>query len=181
MKSRLSALAVAGAILLPLVPQAAHAGFVGNNLLIEWHFSSLGSVIASENNVVGAGVEFAERFGGSNIDVADSTIRFFGADATSYSPASFNGFVFTDVNGTIDDIIGVSISGQSGYTTFDAADISFTANSIAVNFQNVGDIGGDSEVTLTVRFANQAVPEPIGIALLGLGLAGLAVTRRRRA
>lgn len=158
----------------------AQADFIGNNLTIEWHFSSLGSIIASETGVVGAGIEFVERLGGSNVDVGSTTIDFFGANSQSYSAGAFNGFVFTDSSDSIADFLGISITGQTGYTGFDLADINVTANRIEVNFASVGSINGpDNSVQLTVRFA--AVPEPGTLALLGIGLFGMGLARRRKA
>jgi PEP-CTERM motif len=171
-----------------LAAQPVQAGFLGNTLLIEWYFPDLGTVIATENPVVGGGIEFVGRFGGPDIDVADTTIQFTGAVSGSFSPASFNGFVFTDSLNSIDDILGVSIQSQTGYTDFDAADISFTANSISVNFQGATSIDGadGNQVTLSVRFADGnggnggQVPEPATLALLSIGIAGLAFMRRRK-
>lgn len=50
---------------------------------------------------------------------------------------------------------------------------------VSWNFINVDD--GGEEITITGRFTGQTVPEPGVLALLGLGLLGLAVTRRRKA
>ena len=161
-----------------LSPMAANADFIGETLTIEWHFSTLGSIIATETGVVGGGIEFVERLGGSNVDVGSTTIDFFGADATSYATGAFNGFVFTDALNAMADFVGISISSQTGYTGFDLLDINVTADRIEVNFAGVGSIDLANQVQLTVQFAS--VPEPGTLALFGIGLLGMGLARRRK-
>ncbi len=183
MRKLLSAAIVATtALVLPTLPNVAHGAFIGNDLLIEWHWSSLGSIYATETNTVDGGIEFTERADGPNIDIGSSTIDFFGADGGVFVPASFNGFVFTDISNTIVDFLGVSISSQTGYSGFDLSDVNVTANRIEVNFADVGPITDPNQVQLTVRFGDEgAVSEPATLALVGLGLAGLGYHRKRKA
>jgi hypothetical protein len=97
-----------------------------------------------------------------------------------WSPASFNGWVLTDI--TQDPgITGVTIGSQSNFLLA-ASMISFTSNSITVNWQGL-DFGvndAPSTVTLDVSFA-APVPIPAALPLFagGLGLLGWMARRKR--
>jgi len=87
-----------------------------------------------------------------------------------------NGFRITDVNGTIDDFVGVSINPATNMAGLDASRISFDADNIWVNWQSLS-FDPNTIVSLDIT----AVPEPATAMILGLGLAGLTARRRRRA
>jgi hypothetical protein len=164
---------------------AAHAGFLGQAVEARAFFPALppgnstngGPVTA----VVGAGVEFANGaftpFFGPSFDFSDTSIAIV-QTATGHQSAAFNGWQFFDVNGTIDDITGVSIAGDSsGFFSADPGRITFDANHIWINFQGLS-FGQVAEIGLNVTFGN-AVPEPGSAALAGLALLAAAGLRRR--
>ena len=110
-------LAVGVAILLP---GTASAGFIGNTIGAEPRYPDIGTVFCCTTNaLVGAGIEypfgsFAPQYAGLGQiqwDLNDASLTNTYNNAANYSPASFNGWHFFDVFGTIDAITGVSING----------------------------------------------------------------------
>lgn len=160
----------AGAIVL-FAGSSANATLVGDSVTFEF---GLGG---SDGNgpvsgVVGAGVEF---------DFVVFTVDF---DATSIliemginvNGAAAIDWLFTDldlIGGGIENAILTVLDGPAG-----AFSISHTADSITVSnlaFNETFGPGPFFRIDIV-----QAVPEPATLAILGSGLAGLALLRRRR-
>jgi hypothetical protein len=136
--------------------------------------------------LVGPGVEFTypgtDSFGQTvtfdfNEDGLLTITHVFFADF-SYGP-SFD-VTFSDVNGTIQDIIGVSLIGVSGVSGFDSSDLTTTADSVSLRIGSSTWEGPTSSATLQLSFAATQVSEPPMLAILAFGLAGLAYAKRRR-
>ncbi len=147
--------------------QAAQAGFLGNNLEAQLLQSLVGqfSVPVSPGEKIDIGAT------GVTVDVGDTTI-----DIIVPADVGAVDLTFSDVDAVIDDIVGVTYTGP--------ADISF-----GPDFLTIEDLPGGSEAHLDVSFApaaqarvaTQSVPEPAVVALMALGLLGMAWVRRRGA
>uniref|UniRef100_C6DYB4 Ice-binding protein C-terminal domain-containing protein n=1 Tax=Geobacter sp. (strain M21) TaxID=443144 RepID=C6DYB4_GEOSM len=159
---------------------SAHATLLdGKTVSGEYLFSTMNSVYQNFGNVtVGSGVEF---FNLGNIpvtlDISDTQlINRFGL-ATSWNAAPFNGYHISDVNNTIADFTSVSIDPSTNMAGLDLSRVTFDANNIWVNWNGLS-FNNNTLVVLDVDGA-APVPEPSTIFLLGAGLAGLGIVRRR--
>ncbi len=169
-----------GTLVLSSIPALAQAGWLGQPVTADWYVPDTFTIIESHNLVVGPGVElpFGSISNGPSvaIDLSDTQIEFtFNAHAI-WSPATFNGWVFTDAP-AVPNIVGVSLGPMSpGISGLTPAALSFTANSVSGNFVGVAAAGPGDFYTINIQFA----PEPSTLALAGAGLAALAVLGRRR-
>jgi hypothetical protein len=174
------------ALLFIMSISVANAGFIGNSLDADYRYTNGSTVYLDPwgHKVVKDGKEEwpSNPF---SIDADDSSITLSGSSPIGPSSfiGSFNGWIFTDVFESIDDITGVTIDSTTSLEGFGSSNISFTQNSVSLNF--AGITYSDLFVKVNVDFgsarsARSAVPEPSIIALFGLGLAGLGLAHRRR-
>ena len=181
---------VAGAYLAVMLAHvSAQAGFIGHTIEATAYFPTLPApnepdpIIAGPvSAVVGPGPEFLTvQLPFQTIDFADTSIsiRTF---RVLHLPATFNGYRFFDVLGTIDSIVGVSIlADDTGFFSADPSRIFFDADNIFVNFESLDhrDLSNPSTV-LGVTFATATIPEPASVALFAVSLAVLGLAWRRK-
>lgn len=168
-------MAMIGAALLLAGP--VQAGFSGHTLDADYLAPNSTIVFDSmSNQVVGAGVEWANiPIVAFSVDASDTAIRFFRTGSLSFSPSPFNGLRFIDADGSIDDIVGVTLGANS---LSGAPVITFDANTIYVNFAGLTTPAPFTTI-INIEFATP-VPEPGTYAMLGLGLGLLGFMSRRR-
>lgn len=162
------------------------ADFDGATIGGEWYAPDLGSLVDEFEAVVDPGIpEYFYKlpghpFDGYFINFAGSSVLFgfSTADFESYAwnEEEFNGWIFTDVCGSLEDFQSVSLGATSGTANFANIDIGvLNGDQFYVNFGTLGEdqllYNGDY-VSFDVTF----VPAPMGaLVFLGLGVA-----RRRR-
>jgi hypothetical protein len=133
---------------------------------------------------VGAGVE-------SVVDVEGVTFISVDFAATSltltldtiltnptWNATAFNGLLF-DATGA-HGIVSASVDASTTMAGFDASRVVLNADEIGINWNGLSYVDG-TVVTITFAFAQVPVPEPASLAVLGIGLLGLAAARRRLA
>lgn len=183
--------ALAAAALMASAPGVSAVTLDGSTIRATANFPELGAGSTTNagpiDAVVGAGIEFTDGqflpFFGPSFDFAGTTLTITHA-ATGHTPGSFNGYIFNDLLDMLGDFTGFTVlSDTTGLFSGDPGRISFDAQNLYVNFQGLG-FGGYAEPTIVlgIDMARIApVPLPASLPLLGLGLAGLALLRRRRA
>ncbi|HZZ31755.1 MAG TPA: PEPxxWA-CTERM sorting domain-containing protein [Phenylobacterium sp.] len=95
---------------------------------------------------------------------------------TFFGSADFSGVVITDLSHS--NIIGVSIDAASNLVGFDLSRVSFTGDSVSLNFEGLAT-GANTRAIVDIQTAG--VPEPTTWAMMisGFGLVGVAARRRR--
>ena len=162
----------------------AVASFDGQNVQGDYFFPNLATTVNSPvSAIVGPGIEFNDFPSAdqrTDVDISANNILItFISGPSSWTTADFNGPVFSDPDGTIPAITGVSINPATTMVGLDLSRISFDADSIAINWNGL-DFEVDTIVSLDVQFGATATPAPVptlplGLLFLlaaGLGLAG---------
>lgn len=156
----------------------AHAGVLtGGTVGIKGFAPNLGTETQDFGTaVVGAGAEFpAGGFSAHTFDLGANAlnITFDVAASGTWDSNTFNGFVISDIGDSINDMVGVTLIGGTGYIGGNALDVSFNSDQIFINFSGRGFAPGYS-----AQYSVE-VPAPAPLALMVAGLLLLGVRRAR--
>ena len=164
--------------------RAYAVGFDAQTVQLQWLFPDISTVVYTENAFVTSGIEFPSITVNTvsyplDIDISDNQITVATTEDRFFELESFNGFRFTDINGTIEDIIGVTINPSTVFAGLDASRISFDADNIWINFSGLPNDSLSSTAIFDVSFSSTPVPEPATMLLLASGLVGLVGFRKK--
>lgn len=148
----------------PYLNVAAYEG----NQFVELNSNLASTIYQDISSVAGqsVGYTFAHR-GRAGTDTMSFTATDLGADG---------------IFGTSDDVVLVTRTvsdGNSGWGFYSDRGIITSGNTIRLSFTAVNPTGSVGNFLDAVRF-DAGVPEPTALALVGLGLAGLGLSRRRK-
>ncbi len=166
----------------------SHAAVLdGQTIGYNYLFPSVGDVIYDPGPiVVGPGVELPALYSVfsdvATADFSDTNILFDYYTNANWATGSFNGFRVWDINGVIPAFTSVTVNPATNMVGFSAANITFDADNIYVNWQGLA-MNPSTIVSLDINGGGGSVgsvPEPTSIALLGMGGIGLVLARTRR-
>jgi hypothetical protein len=100
-----------------LLAGASNAQLMGSVVDADWHYPSFGTTIETHTVTVGPGVELTEPMiansGNLNIDFGDNWVEFRFESATTWTNASFNGWLFRDSLGVLPQVRGYTVDSFS--------------------------------------------------------------------
>ena len=172
----------------------ASAQLTGQTVRAQYYYPDLSAPLSPPaDSVVGAGVEvtnFPVVDPRTNIDYSANSIRITYNSSALWTSAAFSGIVFSDLNGTIPAITGVTLNAATNMAGLDASRISFTADTVSINWQDL-PFTAATVVQLDLSFAAApaaaVAPVPtlsqwslIALILMVVMMTGAGLTAARR-
>jgi hypothetical protein len=163
------------------IPSSA-ALMLGHNVGFQWYVGGLNSPYGSAEVLSITPTDSLDLPGARSIlTVSDDQVELssYIDFTTSFTGPGFNGFVLTDIDGTISAFTGFEIDPITNLIGFDAARVTLAADSIAVNLQGL-DLSPGMVLSLSVLSGEStSVPEPSTLALMLASFGALACATRR--
>ena len=175
----------AAAVGLLLAAGTAQAGLLGKNLSVTYDYPDAATVYSQATYsaptfTVGPGVETVITVEGVTAISADFTDTHLHIvlntvlSTPTWNTTSFNGLIFTVLSGPA-GLTGADVTGATTMAGFTDARVTLPGNQIRVDWNGLSYVDG---TVVDIDFTS--VPEPASLALLGTGLLGLGLVRRRR-
>jgi hypothetical protein len=146
--------------------------------------TTTGGPLASGNVVNATGITYQNPTGGDFVGFAGTAISNFNVTLTNFTPVSFTSAI-GNFSGSVQSIIfNVGFANVTVEGNFDTqgalAGLDDNDMQLNLTFTTVGQ-GLSGSGAINSEFIPVRIPEPMTLALFGLGLAGLGVAARRRA
>jgi hypothetical protein len=184
---RIGRLAALSAIGVVLSVSASHAGLLGSTVNVSAFFPDTSSLFSNGGDTTVSGaIEYPSgSFPTYNttwqVDITDTQMIISDAGAQGgfpFGPATFNGFILTVLSGPV-----ITSAVTDAASQFSPVDVTVVGgNEVEVNFEGV-DASNATPLTSIIDIettSSVAVAEPTSLALIGVGLLGLGVLRRRQ-
>ncbi len=165
------------------VGTAVAGPFEGQTINYQYYFPNLTIPYASAENgnyLVNSGIEISNVVDGYGaIDFSGDGFVVSFTNDSSFSSATFNGFVVSDILSTIDSFTSFNLVANTG--VLGTPILNFDENNLYVNWQGLNFGRGDLIFTVNTDNFINPIPEPEIHAMLivGFGLIGYTVRRRK--